>query len=423
MAMWLKDEELPRYVFQTQRLSIKLLDFLGFSDIAALGGALKALVPNCRVVATKRKKQLQIAGGTDGASHWGSSESMDPLASGVAGGVWVPLQAKPLEPGRSFAAGGAVAGKLYMCGGWDGYSFVSSAFCFDPIKNSWVPQPPMRIARGSAAGAVLNGRLYICGGRSGGPTQEDLSRLPERVYFPDNDITEEIKKYTPAIARFKRYEEEVPVRENYEKAYRKALKYWKAKLKGFQMEVLKDVEKMKREEHKLVARQARAAFEEAVAGGVTIESLSKGISMCIVRIKMCERFKPVPVPLVSARLREIGTEGVIPEPPRGPNEEYYAECEEEVFHGVVEELRATGVLPEPPGPPLQIGGPHERDVYLDLVERYDPIEEQWEMLPPMLEVRSSASAGRLHGKLYCSRLRIDGRHMCGVCCCVCVAFL
>jgi len=59
-------------------------------------------------------------------------------------------------------------GKIYVIGGWDGYSTLSAVERFDPSTNSWETLTPMPTARYGFATAVVSGKIYCIGGDSGG---------------------------------------------------------------------------------------------------------------------------------------------------------------------------------------------------------------------------------------------------------------
>jgi parallel beta-helix repeat protein len=61
-----------------------------------------------------------------------------------------------------------VNGKIYVIGGWDGYSELNIVEEYDPVKNAWNTLTPMPTARYALATAIVNGKIYCIGGDSGG---------------------------------------------------------------------------------------------------------------------------------------------------------------------------------------------------------------------------------------------------------------
>lgn len=61
-----------------------------------------------------------------------------------------------------------VQGRIYVIGGWDGYSALSTVEEFNPASSSWETLASMPTARYSLATAVVNGKIYALGGDWGG---------------------------------------------------------------------------------------------------------------------------------------------------------------------------------------------------------------------------------------------------------------
>jgi N-acetylneuraminic acid mutarotase len=61
-----------------------------------------------------------------------------------------------------------VNGKVYVIGGWNGYSAQSVAEVYDPSTDSWSMEEPMPTARYGLAWAVANSKIYAIGGNRGG---------------------------------------------------------------------------------------------------------------------------------------------------------------------------------------------------------------------------------------------------------------
>lgn len=57
--------------------------------------------------------------------------------------------------------------KIYVCGGYDGKSFLNTVECFDPIADKWTFVAPMSIRRSRVAMIALGGVLYAVGGYNG----------------------------------------------------------------------------------------------------------------------------------------------------------------------------------------------------------------------------------------------------------------
>lgn len=80
----------------------------------------------------------------------------------------------------SGAAGGVIGGKLYVVGGQNGATPLSSLEVYDPASNTWVAKEAMPTARNSLGAAVINGKLYVVGGN--GVSGQKMAAL--EVYDP-----------------------------------------------------------------------------------------------------------------------------------------------------------------------------------------------------------------------------------------------
>jgi len=85
-----------------------------------------------------------------------------------------------------------IYGRMFVFGGWDGYTALADAEVYDPWTNTWSALPPMPTARYKAAYAAVGYKIYVIGGNWGGAgghwltTNEEFS-LPEPAQ-PENPI-------------------------------------------------------------------------------------------------------------------------------------------------------------------------------------------------------------------------------------------
>lgn len=76
-------------------------------------------------------------------------------------------RAAPLPKPLCGYALAALDDRLYLFGGWDGATYVASAYVYDPDQDAWRALSPMPTPRGFAAAAALGGRIYVVGGYDG----------------------------------------------------------------------------------------------------------------------------------------------------------------------------------------------------------------------------------------------------------------
>jgi hypothetical protein len=127
-------------------------------------------------------ERLYVVGGNDASGK--------PAASAeyfVAGKGWSSLP--PMLVKRAYPVTGAIAGKLYAAGGFDGSRFTPTLEVFDAEKSTWTLQSPMPLGRNGATGAVLGNRLFVIGGASnGGPCETTVqaydTTMKEWAFFP-----------------------------------------------------------------------------------------------------------------------------------------------------------------------------------------------------------------------------------------------
>lgn len=73
-------------------------------------------------------------------------------------------------------------GKIYVCGGYDGATFLQTAEAYDPVRQKWQFVAPMNVTRSRVALVANCGRLFAVGGYDG---VSNLSSV--EVYDPDVD--------------------------------------------------------------------------------------------------------------------------------------------------------------------------------------------------------------------------------------------
>jgi PKD repeat protein/N-acetylneuraminic acid mutarotase len=77
-----------------------------------------------------------------------------------------------------------IDGKLYVIGGWDGFTQLDSVEVYDPWSNTWSAELPMPTARYKAAYAAIGHQLFVIGGNQGGASTNWLT-VNERLAWPE----------------------------------------------------------------------------------------------------------------------------------------------------------------------------------------------------------------------------------------------
>lgn len=192
-----KDLTLPTRVLGTQKLAVHLLTYLGICDAEALGSTFRSASIACKVAAVNRPRRLYVCGGSAGRGAFATAEKLllagpqvdlaKEVEGAPLGGRWELLPCAALAPGRSLAAAGVIDGRVYVAGGWDGHNFVSAAAVLDFQANPflWRRVRPMAESRGGAAGTAIAGHFYVCGGR-----QDDDPINRKAVYLSSGECFE-----------------------------------------------------------------------------------------------------------------------------------------------------------------------------------------------------------------------------------------
>jgi N-acetylneuraminic acid mutarotase len=110
---------------------------------------------------------LYVCGGkVDNTRYSAAVERFDPW-----GRAWLAQPAMPRPCSHGAAA--VVAGRLHICGGFDGVQYMAAAVRFCPGATAWDTLPPMSERRSHPVAASVGGRLVVCGGKGEGTLRLD----------------------------------------------------------------------------------------------------------------------------------------------------------------------------------------------------------------------------------------------------------
>ena len=118
--------------------------------------------------------KIYVVGGYNGFSHFRSVEIFNPQT-----GTW--QDGKKMKRRRSGVKVAVKGGKLYVVGGWSGGAGrLTCGEVFDPKKNSWSALPDMQVPRSNYSIFVADGRLTVAGGYTGSELTETVEWLDEK---------------------------------------------------------------------------------------------------------------------------------------------------------------------------------------------------------------------------------------------------
>lgn len=114
-------------------------------------------VPLSSGLVLSQNGRLYLFGGWDGETYLDTAYEYDPTLDN-----WQELP--PLDRPRAWAAGGVIGNLLYVVGGYDGASELNTCIAYDDTSQLWQECSPMLQSRAGAGAVVLLNKLYVLGG-------------------------------------------------------------------------------------------------------------------------------------------------------------------------------------------------------------------------------------------------------------------
>mmetsp|Transcript_61389 Transcript_61389/g.176718 ORF Transcript_61389/g.176718 Transcript_61389/m.176718 type:complete len:533 (-) Transcript_61389:20-1618(-) len=168
------DREIPSHLLRVHAIAARLLSYMRLWEVIAVSQTQRGLALLCRADVRTRRKAVYVLGGSDGRKLVTSGLRLD-----FEEGCWEPLSDMRLA--RAQAAGGVVAGRVFLCGGSDAQAATLRCVeCFNPGTKRWEAGPPMSEARSGATAVPVEGQLIVCGGRDGTTYLSSVERFAPR---------------------------------------------------------------------------------------------------------------------------------------------------------------------------------------------------------------------------------------------------
>ncbi|KAL5727368.1 hypothetical protein ACHQM5_000576 [Ranunculus cassubicifolius] len=108
--------------------------------------------------------RMFIMGGFDGVSWLSSMDCYSPSKDKIK-------SLEPMNSVRSHAAAAVLDGFIYTYGGWNRYGktkmWYDTVKCYDPRNNNWIACPPLGKKKGGLASVSLNNKIFAVGGGNG----------------------------------------------------------------------------------------------------------------------------------------------------------------------------------------------------------------------------------------------------------------
>ncbi|PAN17455.1 hypothetical protein PAHAL_3G132900 [Panicum hallii] len=116
---------------------------------------------------TLAKPSVFLIGGYNGVTWLSSLESFSPEKETLVG-------LTPMSSPRSYASAAALDGHIFAFGGGDGMSWYNTVECYSSRNNEWTECPSLNRKKGSLAGICLNEKIYAIGGGDGNETYSEV---------------------------------------------------------------------------------------------------------------------------------------------------------------------------------------------------------------------------------------------------------
>ncbi|CAN6358659.1 unnamed protein product [Urochloa humidicola] len=116
---------------------------------------------------TLAKPSIFLIGGYNGVTWLSSLDSFSPEKDILVG-------LTPMSSPRSYASAAALDGHIFTFGGGDGMSWYNTVECYSSRNNEWTECPSLNRKKGSLAGICLNEKIYAIGGGDGNETYSEV---------------------------------------------------------------------------------------------------------------------------------------------------------------------------------------------------------------------------------------------------------
>ncbi|KAL5229543.1 hypothetical protein ABZP36_028319 [Zizania latifolia] len=133
------------------------LQFKLDSSMSLIGGACNTL----------DKPSIFLIGGYNGVTWLSSLDSFSPEKD-------ILVHLTPMSSARSYASVSVLDGCIFVFGGRDGSSWCNTVECYNTMCNEWMVCPCLNHKKGGLAGVSLNGKIYVIGGGDGAVIYSDV---------------------------------------------------------------------------------------------------------------------------------------------------------------------------------------------------------------------------------------------------------
>ncbi|KAF5471488.1 hypothetical protein F2P56_008275 [Juglans regia] len=115
-------------------------------------------------------ESIYLIGGYDGESWLSSLNSYHPSQDMIK-------SLRPMSSVRSYSSAAQLNGELYVFGGGNGYVWYDTVESYNPANDEWTLQPPLNQEKGSLAGATIDNKIFAIGGGNGMKSFSEVEML------------------------------------------------------------------------------------------------------------------------------------------------------------------------------------------------------------------------------------------------------
>ncbi|XP_062180802.1 uncharacterized protein LOC133885158 [Phragmites australis] len=153
-----------REVVKDSGRKVQQLEYLVDELQFKFDSSLSLLGSMCNNVVTP---SIFLIGGYNGVTWLSSLDSFSPEKDILVG-------LTPMGSARSYASAAALDGHIFAFGGGDGMSWYNTVECYSSRNNEWTECPLLNRKKGSLAGISLNDKIYAIGGGDGNETYSEV---------------------------------------------------------------------------------------------------------------------------------------------------------------------------------------------------------------------------------------------------------
>ncbi|KAL5724681.1 hypothetical protein ACHQM5_007908 [Ranunculus cassubicifolius] len=155
----------------------------------------ETLTDTCKDHRSNDDGLIYLLGGYNGNSYLSSLDSYSPSKD-------ILTSFRPMSTIRSYAAAAVLNDHIYIYGGKNGDRLYDTVEAYNPVSDVWTSCPSMSVEKGNLAGATLGGKLFAIGGGYEHTCLSDVEMLDPSLGWWVHTPSMLQKRFAPASATF-----------------------------------------------------------------------------------------------------------------------------------------------------------------------------------------------------------------------------